>query len=594
MAGATEELQLAYSDTQDVMSLWTDSSQVLSASLMLRPHDRRLRIEERVECLTPSSLRRSIEFLIDVHVDLSAVLTSANGEMTPPDVQDYAEPEPLQGHRSGDQTDVADGASGDTRGTTEPRPSQRSTLSPAVIPIIAFAKDRLLDDAPVVSSGAGRLHVLNRRQATGIHKQVIWYLIMAELEAWIRGADVGDMAGRNESAREAATLLADIPGQSAAQARLVFQSAFSPQTAGTGQAAEYKRAIAATLSASNAATQLCTRLITHEYLFIVLPKPDSHRWLQVSIQYATTQSNESARSIGSYLRRLLNQLPDSYQIHVPLALQSQSYHFRMEGPTDHFVRLQAFETTSPSGGTRIQPEGSRTRFVPIQTPAAPAVILGRPTKCDREAHLYAGRLFADPNSPSQLFARVRFFERPPGLNGAAVVTSLAMLLLLIAFGVSIFRLAEETGGPNDVAALLVLTPGLASAVFIPGLFDRSVRQGPIRARAVLITTTVISIASALAVVVLDVWVEPGERLALWIALAVWLPLTAVELGCFFFAWRSARYARRAFETASEYRERSSGRPEHSSDLYDEADMQWIVELSQRGKISQRQTTTGGR
>jgi hypothetical protein len=83
MAGATEELQLAYSDTQDVMSLWTDSSQVLSASLMLRPHDRRLRIEERVECLTPSSLRRSIEFLIDVHVDLSAVLTSANGEMTP-------------------------------------------------------------------------------------------------------------------------------------------------------------------------------------------------------------------------------------------------------------------------------------------------------------------------------------------------------------------------------------------------------------------------------------------------------------------------------------------------------------------------------
>jgi hypothetical protein len=208
------------------------------------------------------------------------------------------------------------------------------------------------------------------------------------------------------------------------------------------------------------------------------------------------QSRYRGRSTSERTRQFLGLAPYRYRVEIPLALTAQSYHLRMRGPSQHYVRhLEILATfLSVTQSTHRIKDWELRRFTPI---GAGANCSYRDKDIDNLARLYARQLAQAANRPRRIVASLQFDERPLGQLGGAIARLTAVL-------VSIYFAASMAGGlignqSTLVPALLVALPG---ALGISALLNAGTAEmaAPILARIGSISAALSSIVATFAIV----------------------------------------------------------------------------------------------
>lgn len=229
---------------------------------------------------------------------------------------------------------------------------------------------------------------------------------------------------------------------------------------------------------------------------LLVPCSPDRDFFKVSYKTHIGQSRYRGHSFAERSRQALGLSPYKYRVEIPLALAAQSYHLRMRGPAQHYVRslevLATFldVTQSPhslkSWELRgFRPEGSAAR------------ILYRPKDVDNLAHLYTQQLVDAPNRPRRIVASVHFDERPPGRTGGAIARLGIVLTSII---VASFMVEGLIGSQASlVPALLVALPG---ALGISTLLNGGVEElaAPVPARLGSILAALASLVATFAIV----------------------------------------------------------------------------------------------
>lgn len=430
--------------------------------------------------------------------------------------------------------------------------------TPLVIPLLAFRKDRLLDDRPVCDSDGRPVTVLNRAHTTDMHSYAVSVAVLDALADWIaEGKTRKEQAKRRRVRSELAYALGEIPKWPPAEASQWYDKVF---VSNKGRKSGLRESARTVLSRS-AVKNLCRRLVTHEYMLVLhgQPSAESPRTLDFRVWYESPYVVEQRRSsVSSWLRERLGFWPHAFVVHTPLAKQAQSYHIRMLGPPGHFVWEQTFVVPRSTNTRRDSVRADKGDFDPVPAPDSDtAVILGLPRRPSREGHLYAGQL--DDDDKRDVSARFVFEERPPGVQGMAAVIAAVLGAVLLAYLLASSHLAAEKASV-DAAALITLAPGLAAAAFLPSLTDPLVLQGPIGARLALMATVAISLAAAVALTTLDSsqLEAPGFEQGLWLAM-IFVQFAMAGLLAFR-VWRAyVRYGRVRVAYASAEGEAREGR-----------------------------------
>ncbi len=481
------------------------TGQVLFSSMLLSPRRHLQRVQERIQTVDATTLRREVEFGIDLTPDSTG---SAN-------------------------TDA-------------------NLLSQwLVLPLLWFAKDRLINDRPLVCVEGAPVRVMNRKETAYLQGLCIELVVAPVLDKWV-SADPSQ--ARQDEANEICSALMGIPAESPSAALATYSAIFQgpsrpverPSSLDGLGFSQRRCLISVSESAREAlrsdpeANRICKRFTTHECMFVILQVP-CERWVTLRLTYDSLLVQRS-RTIRTRLRRRMGCLPHQYRISTPLAFQADSYHIRMEGPSDHYVWEQSFRTQVPEQ-TKRRRKRHLLGLAALKPPegGGPA-LLGLPTRPNSEAHLYSHRMRDIVDGGRDLHARFVFFEKPPGLQGLAALLSGVTAAVLIAFLFVLSDYLQAESQSVDIAALVLLAPGVAAALIMPPLTGRVLQQGPAGARLSLLFTSLSALGAATLLAAVGASLGGGESsdVPVWVT-SLWCILIACQLA--FFLRLTYRYFR---------------------------------------------------
>jgi hypothetical protein len=438
----------------------------LFAAFLRQPHDHFLRIDERIEHVNSTTMRRNIRLWMRLGSRPSPAIAP--------------------------------------RGAEAP-----ARQRPVVIPLLSFRRDRLVNDVTVCADDGSPLELLNRRQTASFLEWAVQASVLTTLEPWSR---TGGQT-HQKVARQLARLVGQIPYGNSRTAIALYDSVFtsdpilSPDLDLTaGATSTLKAQASALLREDPKLMALCKTLTTHDYMLVTLPTWSPRVTVRVVYDSMHTPRDQD-RKLGAKARRYLAHLPHSYRVNIPLALRTQSYHLRMHGPEGDFVAEQSLRVPGDPRSLTDQDRITGPPPDPMPPLKEPVVQLGRPTRPNNEAHVFLANGYM--GDIDKLYARVVFYEKPPGMLGAAFVLSTTLALMLLAFLLNLRQLIAVEGGAIDGAALLALAPGLAAAVLLPSMGDEVVRQGPLRARVAMLATQAVSLTAAATLLIFDGHVGPN-------------------------------------------------------------------------------------
>jgi hypothetical protein len=226
-------------------------------------------------------------------------------------------------------------------------------------------------------------------------------------------------------------------------------------------------------------------------------------------------------------RRFVGQRPYAFAFPVPLAYRCRSYHFRMHAPDGSYCNRAEFVT-------RDQDEyvaWSAPEDVQVKSEDA-----GLPY-----AHLYAHNL--SELDPRPLFARVVFYERPPGSLAATMLFSLLAVATIAVTTAAYPHVVHHA----DLFAVVLAIPA-AAALWLGPLFGESdLVQAPLSARMGALTSGLIGYGAALQVVVAGAFGDAGP--ISWGLMGFWL-----LLGLIVFVYVTWRFIRGVVRSAGVRRE----------------------------------------
>jgi hypothetical protein len=204
----------------------------------------------------------------------------------------------------------------------------------------------------------------------------------------------------------------------------------------------------------------------------------------------------SGTDFSTRMRNAFGQSPYSFRVRIPLAFVAQSYHFRMDAPSNSYCAVQNIlvECADPGGG----PGSTRLcKWVP------PRKVQARQTQSPASgyAHLYVHGLNETDHFP--IFARVIFYEVPPGSVGTAAVVSAATSLALATVAALGF---EFMTGPSDgvsVASLVVALPATVAFWLQPSSDRHELLMAPLSSRVGLLVSGALAYLGALLLIVVE-------------------------------------------------------------------------------------------
>ena len=283
------------------------------------------------------------------------------------------------------------------------------------------------------------------------------------------------------------------------------------------------------LRSSREFSRLVKLLARFYFITAVVPgSPGQRVLIRAQYQHPYFELNSNLR-IRDFVRSLAGHSPHAFRFPLALMTRSSSYHFRMSGPSDHFVREQSVRklVTSQSAGTATP----RTvgRYDPVEPPKLTGTLLGRPSSPTGNVHLYVGEGARDPRT--RYSARLVFYEVPPGTQGLTALLASVGALITLAFLWNLETLVRNGSVISGVPALFLAIPGTFSIFSFPSSAADRIQQAPLRARVGLGLTAAASIGGAFDLVILCAhqygslsgvtWSLWWLLLAVFVAVAIW-------------------------------------------------------------------------
>lgn len=358
----------------------------------------------------------------------------------------------------------------------------------SLIPLMRARRGRLFDNLNVVGADGRSLSVLGQRENKVLASLVLRSEFRRSIVVGLTDVDRFDRISRVGRA------ISLIPIVSEPYSKLLYRRYFSDKTtleefgvhAGSWQALE------------KLARFLCERyLTTAEVSAGPLEK------VVIKYSYDTHYREEpeftddgTTSQYMSLLRARFGQSPYSFRFRIPLAFVAQSYHFRMDAPPNSYCSRQRVlsEDIAPSNaseGTRRLKEWEPPHHVQYRKSDA---------RYASYAHLYVHGL-NKRQERFPLFARVIFYERPPGSIGTvAAISTMTSLGVVVMAAVGWWLFAADSF-LSVVAGLIVALPATV-AVWLQPSFDRDeLLSAPLSARVGLLGSGLIAYSSALLLVI---------------------------------------------------------------------------------------------
>jgi hypothetical protein len=149
-----------------------------------------------------------------------------------------------------------------------------------------------------------------------------------------------------------------------------------------------------------------------------------------------------------------------------------------------------------------------------------------------------------------------------------------MVALLSIFFFYLSDFASSTSKSLSMSEVVLLAPGIAASLLLPGLFSGAVKRGPVGARLGLIATVLVSVAAAVVLVLVEL---TGETSVPLLFRSLWIGLLIVQTVVSLYA------ARRYLRTVQAYDEAvadlaKSNRSNARMDRFGDSEYEWNEEL----------------
>jgi hypothetical protein len=254
-----------------------------------------------------------------------------------------------------------------------------------------------------------------------------------------------------------------------------------------------------------------TLAISYPVVVTIQPPPGDDRFL---IKYERTiVPTTTVGGLRGRLRMALGLSP--YQISIPVdhAFSSDSYHLRVEGPSDQYVTSQNLRCARPACRTSFNrnwttgpsPEGRPLSKCPLHhatgdrssTPYQDYHFRVKARKGQSHCHLYM-RGFVGSGFRDLEFA-AGFGERPPGdLSKAAITAGVtAVLVAAVGYLTRSFAAGNVSDMGSDIPALMLAVPGIAAGWFGFAADTGALFRSSLAARVSLIVSGLLSLAAAI-------------------------------------------------------------------------------------------------
>jgi hypothetical protein len=363
-----------------------------------------------------------------------------------------------------------------------------------LVPLMLAQRGVLLDDFDVKDESGLRVPVLSQDE----NKMVASLLIEAAFKVSIRSLTVKTDEDRL-TVNHLREVLALVPELDPAASRQAYDMVFGESAIRGDDVFDHVR--------NDQTLERIVRFFAQSFLRIVeIQASEGDRTV---LSYAYDSPWEAANRITPWdrWRTWVGQRPYSFRFPVPLAFRSRSYHFRMRAPRASYCNRAEFVAPGEEahGGTRRYRQWTPPVGVQVKSEER-----GLPY-----AHLYVHGLAEE--GPQPLFARVVFYERPPGSLGATLLFSTLGAATILVTAVAYQHVVLHA----DLFALLLAIPA-AAALWLGPLFDTSdLVQAPLAARMGALSAGILAYGAALQVVIagafgLTGWISWTFMWVLWV------------------------------------------------------------------------------
>jgi hypothetical protein len=241
-------------------------------------------------------------------------------------------------------------------------------------------------------------------------------------------------------------------------------------------------------------------------------------------QYRDTGSDTALKS---QLRSAFGQRPYSFRIRIPLAFVAQSYHFRMDAPSSAYCSVQAVLVEAPKAPSEATTTKTTTTLQEWQPPGR---LQYRKTEspASNYAHLYIHGLNRQKHFP--LFARVIFYEVPPGSLGSTAIVSAATSLALVVVAALSGKYVSSPSIDTAIASLVVALPATVAFWLQPWPDRHELLTAPLASRLGLLGAGSLAYLGSLLLLIVPAVVPTGP-IGRGILQAVFLFLALASLSC---------------------------------------------------------------
>lgn len=208
------------------------------------------------------------------------------------------------------------------------------------------------------------------------------------------------------------------------------------------------------------------------------------------------RDDDESPKFTSNVRRALGQSPYSFRIRIPLAFAGQSYHFRMHGPKNSYCARQSVlveDAASPDGPVTPLREWTPLNRSQYRVTSAAG---------SRYAHIYIHDLDGSYQFP--IFARVIFYEVPPGAIGNSALLSASTTLALLVMALLSQAFVSRESSATPLAALIVALPATVALWLQPTPDRQQLLTSPLSSRVGLIASGAFAYGGALLLLVIAV------------------------------------------------------------------------------------------
>lgn len=389
------------------------------------------------------------------------------------------------------------------------------SFSRIVIPVMQVERGRAFVDFSCVDESGKVLPVLSMAETQFLAATTVHYAVKTVAEPFIdRVGDDNEREAVSAEIDRIARSFASIPLLAPGTARDRLKELLDRPAARLGDS-DLVRDILRLVRDSRDVQNLLENLASYYYISVVYYVGDRHDRPIIRIRYRKTYIERLGHGRKAKWRRSLQSVFGAsqgvYAFPIDLARRTNSYHLRIRGPEDNFVkeqsvRFQNLPTDEPRDVIR-----SRN----------PHAVQGRPSAPSSYVHLYVG-LQGNPDDNRRLFARVQFLEVPPGSLVLAAFLAIITSSILVVTMHSLVYFVRSASVISGIPALILAIPGAASIWRYPS-YSMAVGQLPLRARMTFACVAGSCLVAAISITVLSArhyWTLSPLTYGLWAILAL--------------------------------------------------------------------------